>query len=308
MSSVSDSSVSSPATPATPPGNPGNLQGGRKYLPGGPEFLPGGSENLPGGSENLPGAGVFLPGWHKNSPGTRKFSPGSPENLPATPDFLPGGGRNSHNPLIFNILRILSAIPSRSVGILPTNPQNPPPKNIHLRALRILAVNPFPPSAKKCGYGHWDEFHALACHMVPANGKNHLIHPVAIANKMNIPYFLVFDCDGDCRAQDRPKHEPDNKTLLSLVGAPIGDGFPAAGVTQANCRAWANNMGKAIEADFVNTDLCGYMQKARQVCGGAKSLTKNSMFITEWLTNAHEDGKKSVTLENLCLAIIASGK
>jgi putative ATP-dependent endonuclease of the OLD family len=157
-------------------------------------------------------------------------------------------------------------------------------------------------------YGHWDEFHALGCHLVPANGKNHLIHPVAIANKMNIPYFLVFDCDGDCREQDRPKHEPDNKTLLSLVGVLIGDGFPAAGVTQANCRAWPNNMGRAIEADFVNADLCAYMQKARQVCGGAKSLTKNSMFITEWLTNAHEDGKKSVTLDELCKSILSSAK
>lgn len=157
-------------------------------------------------------------------------------------------------------------------------------------------------------YGHWDEFHALGCHLVPANGKNHLIHPVAIAKKMNIPYFLVFDCDGDCREQDRPKHEPDNKTLLSLVGAPIGDGFPVAGVIQANCRAWTNNMGKAIEADFVNTDLCNYMQKARQVCGGAKSLTKNSMFITEWLTNAHEDGKKSSTLDELCMSILSSAR
>jgi putative ATP-dependent endonuclease of OLD family len=157
-------------------------------------------------------------------------------------------------------------------------------------------------------YGHWDEFHALGCHLVPANGKNHLIHPVAIANKMNIPYFLVFDCDSDCREQDRPKHEPDNKTLLSLVGASIGDGFPVAGVIQANCRAWPNEMGKSIQADFEKVDLCNYMQKARQVCGGARSLTKNSMFITEWLTNAHDDGKMSATLENLCMAIIESAR
>ena len=157
-------------------------------------------------------------------------------------------------------------------------------------------------------YGHWDEFHALGCHLVPANGKNHLIHPVAIANKMNIPYFLVFDFDGDCREQDRSKHEPDNKTLLSLVGANIGDGFPATGISQANCRAWANEMGKSIQADFQNSDLCIYMQQARQVCGGARSLTKNSMFITEWLTNAHEDGKKSNTLDALCGSILSSAR
>ena len=157
-------------------------------------------------------------------------------------------------------------------------------------------------------YGHWDEFHALGCHLVPANGKNHLIHPVAIATKMNIPYFLVFDCDGDCREQDRTKHAPDNKTLLSLVGASIGDGFPVAGISQANCRAWPNEMGKSIQADFENSEICNYMEQARRVCGRAKSLTKNSMFITEWLTNAHEDGKKSNTLDELCGAILNSAR
>jgi predicted ATP-dependent endonuclease of OLD family len=157
-------------------------------------------------------------------------------------------------------------------------------------------------------YGHWDEFHALGCHLVPANGKSHLIHPVAIASKMNIPYFLIFDCDGDCREQDRTKHAPDNKTLLSLVGATVGDGFPADGLTLANCRAWPNEMGKSIQADFLSADLCKYMQQARRICGGAKSLTKNSMFITEWLSNAHEDGKKSITLDELCGAILSSAR
>lgn len=155
-------------------------------------------------------------------------------------------------------------------------------------------------------YGHWDAFHAAGCHLIPANGKSHLVHPVALANKLKIPYFLVFDCDGNCRPDDLSKHEPDNKTLFSLVGVSTESAFPAGGVSEANCRAWEINMGKAVETDFEKTDLCKFMQQARNACGHAKSLTKNAMFISEWLTSAHEDEKKSKTLDDLCKAILAN--
>lgn len=155
-------------------------------------------------------------------------------------------------------------------------------------------------------YGYWGDFHAKGCHLIAANGKNHLVHPVAVANKLNVPYFLVFDCDSGCRAEDAPKHELDNKTLFSLVGAPTGDAFPVGGFSSKNCRAWQINMGKTVEADFEKTKLCGYMQEARKRCGQAKSLTKNAMFISEWLTLAHEDGGSvSQALDTLCKAIIA---
>lgn len=155
-------------------------------------------------------------------------------------------------------------------------------------------------------YGHWDAFHAKGCHLIPANGKSHLIQPVALANELKIPYFLVFDCDADCRPDDIPKHEADNKTLFSLVGASTANTFPATGISGQNYRAWETNMGKAVQADFEKTGLCRYMQDARKVCGQAKSLTKNAMFISEWLTFAHEDVKDSKGLDELCKAIITN--
>jgi predicted ATPase len=157
-------------------------------------------------------------------------------------------------------------------------------------------------------YGYWNDFHALGCHLVVANGKSHLIHPVAIATRLGIPFFLIFDCDGDCREQDRGKQEPDNKTLFSLVGAPTEEAFPEIGVSQSRCRAWPANMGKSVQSDFETADLCTYMQRARQTCGQARSLTKNSLFISEWMTCAFEDGKESGTLRSLCEEIIAAAK
>jgi predicted ATP-dependent endonuclease of OLD family len=157
-------------------------------------------------------------------------------------------------------------------------------------------------------YGYWDEFHALGCHLVTANGKNHLIHPVAIANQLSVPYFLVFDCDKDCREQDRDKHEPDNKTLMSLVGGPADDAFPDTGFDKDCCKAWSENMGNAIEADFDAGDLQRFQDSARATCGQARSLNKNSMFIAEWLSCANDEGKESATLRSLCEAILASAR
>lgn len=157
-------------------------------------------------------------------------------------------------------------------------------------------------------YGYWDEFHALGCHLVTANGKSNLIHPVAIANQLSVPYFLVFDCDKDCREQDRPKHEPDNKTLMSLVGGPTDEAFPDTGVDEDRCKAWPENMGKAVEADFEIADLQRFQNAAKKACGQAKSLNKNSMFIAEWLTCAQEEGEESTTLRSLCEAILASAR
>ncbi|MDQ8184084.1 AAA family ATPase [Pelagicoccus sp. SDUM812002] len=154
----------------------------------------------------------------------------------------------------------------------------------------------------------WDDFHASGCHLISTNGKSHLIHPVAIANKLGIPYFLIFDCDSNQTGDNREKQKPDNLTLFSLVGNPTKDAFPAAGYTSTNCIAWPENLGKSVEADFATQDLCNYMQEARKRCGGAGQLKKNSMFISEWLTLASESGIHSQTLNELCESILTAAK
>jgi len=45
--------------------------------------------------------------------------------------------------------------------------------------------------------GQWSEFRRLGCHLIPANGKDKLIKPLAIAREMGIPVFTIFDADGD---------------------------------------------------------------------------------------------------------------
>jgi predicted ATP-dependent endonuclease of OLD family len=154
-------------------------------------------------------------------------------------------------------------------------------------------------------YGYWNRFHSSGCHLIAANGKGHLIHPAALARLMSIPFFLLFDCDGDCKREDhRGRHEPENKTLFKIAGVPSDIAFPDEHVREARCWAWTSNLGRAVEDDFDITCLRAYQEKARKTCGHASSLDKNSLFISEWLTVAYEDGKRSSTLDKLCGAII----
>ena len=49
--------------------------------------------------------------------------------------------------------------------------------------------------------GRWQAFRARSAHIVAVNGKSELIRPAIIAATMDIPTFLVFDCDSDKLAQ-----------------------------------------------------------------------------------------------------------
>lgn len=96
----------------------------------------------------------------------------------------------------------------------------------------------------------WSEFRRLGCHLVPVNGKDKLIQPLAIAVELCVPVFVVFDADGDTTREDhRIKHERDNHALISLLGAGHID-FPAAHVCGGNHAIWQTNLTDVVKADF----------------------------------------------------------
>src|SRR5690606_8067821 len=67
--------------------------------------------------------------------------------------------------------------------------------------------------------GTWDDFRRHGAHIVPVNGKSYLVEPLIVAETLNIPAFAIFDADGNItNANARPKHEKDNKALLSILG------------------------------------------------------------------------------------------
>lgn len=149
----------------------------------------------------------------------------------------------------------------------------------------------------------WSEFRRLGCHLIPVNGKDRLVQPLAIAVELGLPVFTVFDADGDTqRPEHRTKHERDNCALIALLGAAHSP-FPAASVVARNHAIWQTNLGDAVKADF-GEHHARLTNAARASYAHEGGLEKHDLFIAEWLAAGRSEGLLSPTLQLLCNAIL----
>ncbi|MEX5283379.1 MAG: AAA family ATPase [Nitrospiraceae bacterium] len=151
--------------------------------------------------------------------------------------------------------------------------------------------------------GQWADFRRLGCHIIPVNSKDKLIQPMAIARELGIPVFVVFDADGDTtRTDHRARHEKDNKALMHLLNV-TGDAFPTTNVLGHDHAIWPTSLTQIVEADF-GADCNKYKEAARLHYAQEGGLEKHDLFIADWLSEAHADGKSATTLAALCTAIL----
>lgn len=151
--------------------------------------------------------------------------------------------------------------------------------------------------------GRWDDYRRLGCHIVPANKKSYMLEPLAMAKKLDIPIFLIFDSDGDAKEEHKSIHENDNLALLRLAEAEFKEAFPSNNVLTKNLAIWKTSMGNEVDNDFAADDLMKYKQLAKNKCGHVSGV-KDSIYISHKLNFAWQDGKKSQTLESLCTSIL----
>lgn len=149
----------------------------------------------------------------------------------------------------------------------------------------------------------WAEFRRLGCHLIPVNGKDKLIQPLAIAVELGMPVFVVFDADGDTTRPDfRVKHDRDNRALISLLGAQHSP-FPLTDIFDRNHVVWETNLTNVVKADFgLNYDRLTNAARVNYAQEGG--LEKNDLFIADWLTSARDEGLASPTLQQLCCTIL----
>ena len=150
----------------------------------------------------------------------------------------------------------------------------------------------------------WSDFRRLGCHLIPVNGKDKLVQPLAIATELGLPVFVVFDADGDVERTDhRTKHEKDNRALESLLGIPP-DPFPAATLWGDNYAIWPANLTETVKGDF-GANHARFLDPARNRYAQEGGLEKNGLFIADWMKAAHDEHVVSPTLIKLCEQIIA---
>jgi predicted ATP-dependent endonuclease of OLD family len=170
--------------------------------------------------------------------------------------------------------------------------------------------------------GLWEEWRQLGGHIVAVNGKSEFLQPLAIAQILKIPTFVIFDSDGnvanELKTVDQQKdnaryqkllgqqkhHESDNTRILTLLGQSKHEVFPAQISWQETFVVWPENIGSAIEKDYQQQEFQDLKQKCEQNHGQIGGLEKNTLFLADLLTMAWEDKKPSPTLEKLCQALV----
>lgn len=156
-------------------------------------------------------------------------------------------------------------------------------------------------------FGFWSEFRRIGCHLIPVNGKDKLIQPLAIAVELGLPVFVMFDADGNTvRPDHRTKHEHDNRAIISLLNA-NHNVFPCKDVIGENHAIWTTNLGESVKSDF-GTNYERLKEMARQTYSHEGGLEKHDLFIAEWLTIGYGEGLVSPTLQRLCVSILDFAK
>jgi len=156
----------------------------------------------------------------------------------------------------------------------------------------------------------WEEYRRYGCHIVAVGCKSAIIQPLAIAQSLKIPTLVVFDADGDKPDKNgsRAKHEKDNRAILRLCGVANPIPFPDTTYWGDCVTMWNSEIGSIVEADIGKESWTKYCTEADKVYCDAGNLQKNMLHIATCLTLAWDDGKKSNSLEKLCMRLLELAK
>ena len=153
--------------------------------------------------------------------------------------------------------------------------------------------------------GRWSEYRQRGVHILPVGRKSDLLRPLAIANQLRIPTFIVFDGDSN---QKKPEHlktqEVENGRLLTLLGRSDETPIPSSNVWGDRFVMWKTVIGDAVAEDFKEGDWDAAGQKAQALLNNPADPAKNPMFIAARLRALFEGDHKSATLERLCTEIL----
>jgi putative ATP-dependent endonuclease of OLD family len=154
--------------------------------------------------------------------------------------------------------------------------------------------------------GLWEKWRQCGAHLVPVHGKSEFVQPLAIAQLLTIPAFVIFDADGDIQKPDaQALHQKDNERLVKLLGESAHPFFPAVVSWQSNFVVWPSNLGAAVQSDYTQAEWAAWKSEVEAELGQPGGLEKNTMFISTLLAKAWAAGKPSSTLDKLAQTLLA---
>ena len=150
--------------------------------------------------------------------------------------------------------------------------------------------------------GQLSEFRKLGCHFVIAGSKRNLSRLIAIALEFKIPFFVLFDADGDeTNVPNRAQHEKDNKCILNLCNMDSVEAFPQEIYWGDNVVVWPTKIKKTVRADFTE----GAFVEAENTVRSQYNLftgvrDKNQILIAYTLNHLNDQSMQSTSLIKLC--------
>ena len=157
--------------------------------------------------------------------------------------------------------------------------------------------------------GRWDEFRRLGGHFVTAEGKTNLSRPLAMANELSIPSFVVFDGDRDQVKSGEPeRNRRDNGCILRLCGMDAADPLSPTVVWGERVIMWPTQIGEAVRGDL-GVELWTRVQAETEKTHGFMGVKRKSgLLIAAVLESLWEAGHRSALLEKASNALITYGR
>lgn len=139
--------------------------------------------------------------------------------------------------------------------------------------------------------------------ILPVTGKTGLANPACIFQELEIPTFLVWDCD---HGSDDP-NIPFNRALQRIAGIAEADVVDAFTTVQDRFAAFEVNLEATLKADLGAEIYARALDAAREKFGlqSRGDVSKSPAAMTEVLRTASGQGQTSATLRQIIGAISA---
>jgi len=155
-----------------------------------------------------------------------------------------------------------------------------------------------------------DEFRKLRIHIIPVDGKSELARPLVLAKTLSVPYFLMFDADGDCEAKHKDFHRVDNELLWKLLEQHDQKTFPEQAVWGERFVVWPTQLATIVTAEIEqllgNEKYRKALEHAQGVCGHTQGMKKKSVYIEALLSQCVEQEIRPPSLDKLVEAVLGA--
>ncbi len=125
----------------------------------------------------------------------------------------------------------------------------------------------------------WRRHCELGICIIPVFGKSKLLMALLIADAFDVPFFVMFDQDGNCKKKHKHIHEAENKQLLGFLGAKKTDLFSKVLLLGSNYAAWPNSITTDIQSEVDKEAWRIASQQATSHLGNAPGLKKDPLAI-----------------------------